>query len=99
MASTVDEPTVVPGATAGAVGSSEADAGVADVASKSRAEKPVVPEEQTTLHEASKGVVRHAVRPQSPLVAPPATEEDEVEEIEREEARPQAVRILRKWGD
>ena len=26
-------------------------------------------------------------------------EEDEVEEIEREESRPQAVRILCKWGD
>ena len=25
--------------------------------------------------------------------------EDEVEEIEREESRPQAVRILHKWGD
>ena len=28
-----------------------------------------------------------------------AAEEDEVEEIEREESRPQAVRILRKQGD
>ena len=28
-----------------------------------------------------------------------AAEEDEVEEIEREESRPQAVRILRKRGD
>ena len=33
-------------------------------------------------------------------MAPPATEEqDEVEEIEHEESQPQAVRILRKWGD
>ena len=33
-------------------------------------------------------------------VWPPAVEkEDEVEEIEREESRPQAVRILRKRGD
>ena len=33
-------------------------------------------------------------------MAPPATEEeDEVEEIEREESRPQAVRIIRKWGN
>ena len=31
---------------------------------------------------------------------PPATEEeDEVEEFEREESRPQAIRILRKRGD
>ena len=33
------------------------------------------------------------------MVVPPAAEEDEVEEIEREESRPQAVRILRKRGD
>ena len=33
-------------------------------------------------------------------MAPPAAEEeDEVEEIEREEARPQAIRILHKQGD
>ena len=32
-------------------------------------------------------------------MVPPAAEEDEVEEIEREESRPQAVRILRKRGD
>ena len=44
-------------------------------------------------------MVEHAVRPPSPLVVPLATEEDEVKEIEREEARPQVVRILRKWGD
>ena len=40
------------------------------------------------------------MRPPSPQVVPPATEEeDEVEEIEREESRPQAIRILRKRGD
>ena len=32
-------------------------------------------------------------------MVPPATEEDEVEEIEREESRPQAVQILLKRGD
>ena len=32
-------------------------------------------------------------------MVPPAAKEDKVEEIEREESRPQAVRILRKWGD
>ena len=32
-------------------------------------------------------------------MVPPSTTEDEVEEIEREESRPQAVRILRKRGD
>ena len=33
------------------------------------------------------------------MVPPAAAEEDEVEKIEREESRPQAVRILRKHGD
>ena len=33
------------------------------------------------------------------MVPPAAAEEDKVEEIEREEPRPQAVRILRKHGD
>ena len=32
-------------------------------------------------------------------MVPPATEEDEVEEIEHEEAHPQTIRILRKRGD
>ncbi|XP_066310893.1 uncharacterized protein [Miscanthus floridulus] len=45
-------------------------------------------------------MVEHAVQPSSPLVAPPdVEEEDEVEEIEREESRPQAIRILYKLGD
>ena len=38
-------------------------------------------------------MVGHSVQP------PAAEKEDEVEEIEREESRPQAVRILRKRGD
>ena len=33
------------------------------------------------------------------MVPPAATEEDEVEEIERDEPRPQLVWILRKRGD
>ena len=33
------------------------------------------------------------------MVPPAAAEEDEVEEIEREESRPQAIRILHKHGD
>ena len=50
--------------------------------------------------ETLEGVIGQVVRPPSPQVAPPAVEEDdELEEIEREESRPQAVRILRKWGD
>ena len=51
------------------------------------------------LPEASEGMVGHAMRPPSPLVAPPAMKEDEVEEIEHEEARPQAIQILHKRGD
>ena len=99
MAPTVDEPATVLEATVGAAGPSEVEAGVADAAQESRAEKPVVPKEQTTLPEASDGVVRHAMWPSSPLVVPLAMEEDEVVEIEHEEARPQAVWILRKRGD
>ena len=33
------------------------------------------------------------------MVPPAAAEEDEVEEIERDEPRPQAILILRKHGD
>ena len=45
-------------------------------------------------------MVGHAVRPLSPLVVPPAAEEeDEVEEIEHDESRPHAIRILHKRGD
>ena len=63
------------------------DAGVADAMLESGAEKPMVPEELTALPEASEGMVGHAVHPPSPLVVPPATEEeDKVEEIEREES-------------
>ena len=100
LATTVDESAVMPKATARAVGSSEADAGVANAALESGMEKPVVPEEQAAFQKTPEGVVGHAVRPPSPQVAPPAAEEeDEVEEIESEEARPQAVRILHKRGD
>ena len=57
-------------------------------------------EEQTALPEASAGVVGHAIRPPSPQVVPPAVaKKDEVEEIERDEPRPQSVRILRKRGE
>ena len=76
-----------PEATAGTTGSSGAEAGVAGITPKTGAEKPTVPEEQTTLLEASKGMDGHAVRPRSPLVVPPSMEEeDEVEEIKREES-------------
>ena len=50
----------------GAAGPSEAEAGVADATPESRAEKPVVLEEQTMLSKASKGVVEHVVQPPSP---------------------------------
>ena len=46
------------------------------------------------------GIVRLSMWLPSPQGVPPATEkEDEVLEIEREESRPQAIRILRKRGD
>ena len=64
---------------------------------ESRAEEAVVLGEQTALPKVSEGVVEHAVQPPCPLVVPPSVEEeDKVEEIDREESRPQAVRILRK---
>ena len=45
-------------------------------------------------------MVGAAIRPPSPQVVPSAaTEEDDVEEIVRDEPRPQSVRILRKHGD
>ena len=60
----------------------------------------MVSEEQATLPKMSEGVVGRTMRPPSPQVAPLAVEEeDEVEEIEHEESRPQAVRILHKRGD
>ena len=87
MALVADESAAMPGATAGAARASEAVTGVDDAAPKSEAEKPMVPEEPTTLPEASEGVVGHVVWPRSPLVVPPAAEEEEeVEEIEREES-------------
>jgi len=87
LASMVDDPTAVPGEMAGAVGSSKADAGVANAMPESGAEKSVEPEEQAACPKTSEGVVGHAVRPPSPLVVPPVVEEeDEVEEIEHEES-------------
>ena len=87
MASMVDGSAIVPKATTEVAGSSGAEAGVADAMPEARAKKPIVPKEQTVLPEASKGMIRRAVQPWSPLVVPPATvEEDEVEEIEREES-------------
>ena len=58
----MDELAVVPGATARVAGSSEAEAGVADAAPESRAEKSVVPEEQAVLPEVLEGMVGHTVR-------------------------------------
>ena len=95
-----DGSVVMPRAMTEAAGALEANAGIVDAASESRAEKPTVLEEPTALPKASKGVVEHGVQPPSPLVVLPATEEDdEVEEIEHEESRPQAIRILCKQGD
>ena len=55
MAPLADELVAVPGAMAGATRSSEAYARVIDATQESRAEKPVVPEEQTVLPEALGG--------------------------------------------
>ena len=56
--------------------------------------------EQTSVPDPLEGMVGTAIRPPSPKVVPPATiKEDEVEEIVRDEPRPQAVRILRKRGE
>ena len=49
MVMMVDESAATPGATAGATGSSEAEARVIDAASESGAERSMVPEEQAAL--------------------------------------------------
>jgi len=66
LAMTADESTATPGATAGAAGSLEVDAGVADAVPEPVAEKPVVLEEQVALPKMSEGMVGHAVWPPSP---------------------------------
>jgi hypothetical protein len=90
-----DELATAPSAIAGATEPFGVEAIVTNVVLESGAENLVVPKEQTTLLEALRGMVKPAIRPPSPQVVPLAVaEEDEVEEIEREEPRPQAVRIL-----
>jgi len=87
-----NELVTAPSATAGAAGSSGVEAVVTSVALESRAENLAVSKEQTVLPEALEGMVGPAIRPPSPQAVPPAAaEEDEVEDIEREEPRPQAV--------
>ena len=61
LVSMADEPVVVPEATMEAARPSEAEARVADATPETRAEKPMVLEEQTMLLEALEGVVGHAV--------------------------------------
>ena len=92
LSSMVNESATAPSATAGAAGSSRVEAVVTSIALESRAENPTVSKEQTALPEASEGMVGPAIRPPSSQVVPPAAaEEDEVEEIERDEPRPQAI--------
>ena len=87
LAPMANELMAMPGAMVKATRSSRAEAGVNNAMLEARAKKPTVPEEQMALPKALKGVVGHAVRPQSPLVvSPSAEEEDEVEEIEHEES-------------
>ena len=100
LLSTANESVTAPLATVGTVESSEVEAVVTSVAPESGAKNLAVPKEQTMLPEASEVMVDLAVRLPSPQAVPPAAaEKDEVEEIERDEPRPQAVRILRKHGD
>ena len=70
LASMADEPAAMPGAMAGATGSLEVEARVADAVLEFGVEKSVVPEEQTTLPKASEGMVGHAVQPSSPWWCP-----------------------------
>ena len=92
LAPMVDGSAAMPGATAETAGSSAANAGDGGAVPKSGVAKPVAPEDQPAPPEVWQGVVGPVVRARSPpVVAPAATEEDEVEEIEREESRPQAV--------
>ena len=97
LATMVDDSTEMPGATVRAAKSLEAGAGAIDVVPESGAQMPASSEEQTARPEMPQGAVGRSVRPPSPQGAPPAVEEeDEVEEIEHEGSRPQAVRIFRK---
>ena len=100
MAPMGDGSAAMPGATAEAAGSLEAESRVADAMAEPRVGRPVELEEQATHPEMTEGMVRRTVWPLSPQVVPlAAEEEDEVEEIEHEESLPQAIRILHKWGD
>ena len=97
---TADKSATIPKAMVGTVKSSGVEAGVAGDVPESGAAQLVALEEQTAPPEVSQGVVGHALRPwSSPVVPPAVAEEDEVEEIEHEESRPQAVRILHKRDD
>ena len=59
---------------------------------ESGAENLAVPREQTILPDASEGMVGPTIQPPSPQVVPLAlADDDEVEEIEREEPRAQAI--------
>ena len=91
LATTADE------STTRATESFEAEAGATNIMPESRVQRPASSEEQTTCPEMPQGVVGRFMQPPSPQGVPPAVEEeDKVEEIEREESRPQAIRILRK---
>ena len=63
--------------------------------------RPGVPEELTVPPEGSHVMLRPTVRPWSPPMVSPTTEEeeDEVKEIIRDEPQTQSIRILYKHGD
>ena len=68
----MDGSTTVPEATTGTTGSLGVEAGVSGNVLESGAVKPVVPEEQMALPEASRGMVGADVQAWSPLVVPRA---------------------------
>lgn len=88
-ASARDRSVTIPEATAVTAGPSVAKAGVVSETPEVGSAKSMAPKELTAPLEASQGMVRPAVLPQSPPVVSPTTaeEEDEVEEIVHAEPR------------
>ena len=84
MAHTIGASTTTTEATTEKVSTLEAETTAVVDAPEAKDATPSTAEEQTSSPAGMPGVVGAAVRPQSPLVVPPATaEEDEVVEIER----------------
>ncbi|XP_066341649.1 golgin candidate 2-like [Miscanthus floridulus] len=100
LSQTTGAPAMTTETMTGTIDTSGAETGVAGDAPESRKAALATAKEQIVLTEASPGMVRPAVQPQSPPKVPQAmVEEDEVEEIEHTEPQPQSVRIIRKRGE